>query len=124
VSIIAATNLPVIFAQLGSDGASGGTSFLNETTLGRVITGLLAAFGVIAVIFGLAKTFGNFASGKQSQAFKTLAATVVIAAFMFRPSLIVSLIEFMSNIFDALFGSAEQIRNNASTSGGGNPNGG
>lgn len=83
------------------------------TQLGGMVKALLAAVGVVVVIYGIARSIGKFASGKAGEGFKQIILTVLLAAFMFRPQLMTAMVDLASNVFDALFRSGQDIIENA-----------
>jgi hypothetical protein len=87
------------------------------TTAGGVLRGVLAAIGVVIVIAAIVKAVGAFATGKIGGAVKTIIFSTVLAAFMFQPELLVSLVEVISNAVKALLGSSGEIINGGSNNG-------
>lgn len=83
-----------------------------SSPIGSVITGLLLVIGVIVVVAGVLSAFKHIASGKIGKAATTLIAAGAIAAFMFFPELLISLVSIVQNIIEAIFGTADQITEN------------
>lgn len=62
------------------------------TAIGGSLKALLVAAGIIVVIVTAVKAFKDITGGKPGNAAKTILGAAIIAAFLFRPELISTLI--------------------------------
>lgn len=76
-------------------------SGLEGTRLGNILFALLRAVGFLVVMFAIVKIAGSVMQGKIGTAVKMGIGTVVVAAIMFQPALINTMIEGVGRVVDA-----------------------
>jgi hydrogenase-4 membrane subunit HyfE len=89
--------------------SKGATDFLEKTAIGSVITALLAAVGVIVVILAVVRAVGKISQGKVPDAVKGIVGAGLLAVFLFQPTLVVSLVDMMANLVQAVIGSGDKL---------------
>lgn len=76
-----------------------------DTALGGVVRSFLGAGGILIVIVAILKAIKSVSSGKIGDAVKTILGAVVLAVFMFQPSMITSLISAAAGIIEVIVSS-------------------
>lgn len=97
-------------------GRAGADLFWN-TTPGKVLGAILGAVGVVVVLITAVKGFSFISQGKPGQAFKAVFVAIVLCVFLFRPTTMNDLIDFVGGMFRDILGDAEKIRNEVGTNG-------
>lgn len=80
-----------ILAQIGDAAVDEGAGIL-DGALGTPIKAIFAAIGVLLVVFAIAKSLKDFASGKIGNAVKTIVGGVLAAALCFNLGLVVGIV--------------------------------
>lgn len=100
--------------------ASQATDTFFASPAGTVLKALLAALGVILIVFAAVRMISSFAKGQIGPAVKTFIGTAIAVVFLFRPELLVSLVETIGTLVETLFGSTEEIIDKNTGGGGSN----
>ena len=88
----------------------GAATSWDQTTLGKYVVAGMAIIGGFIVVFAIFKAIKDFLSGKPGPGIKVLLGGAVIAAFMFKPSLITSLINLVSGVIEKVLQSGGEIQ--------------
>jgi hypothetical protein len=83
-----------------------------DTALGSLLRAILGAVGVIVLIIGVTKAISSFTQGTPGKGAKIIVGTAVVCAFMFRPQLVNSLIDFFATVLQTFISSADTIADN------------
>ena len=89
--------------------APAATADWTQTEIGKWIVKGMAIVGGIVVVIAVFKAIGSFISGKPGNGVKMLVGGAIIAAFMFKPTLINTIIELFADIIDKIFGSVKEV---------------
>lgn len=100
---------------LGAADVTSHNDWMN-TTIGKWLVALLAILGGIIVVVAIFRAVGAFLKGDVAKGAKTLAGAAVLAAFMFMPSLITGLINFVGDLVSKVLDTGSEV---GKTGGGG-----
>jgi hypothetical protein len=89
-----------------------------STPIGTIVQALLAGVGLIVVLLAAVRAFGKIAQGQVPAAVKGIVGAAVVAVFLFRPQLAVSLVNTLGNIVSSLISSTDSVVNNSGGAGG------
>ncbi len=109
-ALILATTAP----SSGSNAERAKTFF--DSDIGSVISAGLVILGFIVVIFTIVKVVMTALKGNSTGAIKNLAIGLFVASILFNPSFIGNFIDWTSNVWEAVFGTAESITDKDKTS--------
>ena len=73
-----------------------------ETSIGGALKAVLVLVGVLVVLKGIMSFVKELSAGKTGPAVRGLVASLVLAAFAFRPELISSIIDLFSGLLDSM----------------------
>lgn len=104
--------------------AAGATSANNtdlfwNSSIGTAIKAILVGVGIIVVILAALKAIKDVTGGKPGNAAKTVLAAGVLAAILFNPSLISSVITLTGDLFGKVVDSISSITGGSTSTGGG-----
>ena len=88
-------------AILAQDAAATATDWWN-TGIGGAVKAVLVLVGVLVVLKGIMSFVKELSAGKTGPAVRGLVASLVLAAFAFRPELISSIIDLFSGLLDSM----------------------
>lgn len=80
--------------------------------IGEALKAILVGVGILVVIVAALKAIKDVTAGKPGAAAKTVIAAAVLAAFMFQPTLVESLINTAGDVVNAIFNSLTSIIDN------------
>ena len=80
-----------------------------ETSIGGALKAVLVLVGVLVVLKGIMSFVKELSAGKTGPAVRGLVASLVLAAFAFRPELISSIIDLFSGVVESVIGSADEV---------------
>ena len=95
-------------AILAQDAAATATDWWN-TGIGGAVKAVLVLVGVLVVLKGIMSFVKELSAGKTGPAVRGLVASLVLAAFAFRPELISSIIDLFSGVVESVIGSADEV---------------
>jgi hypothetical protein len=108
------------------NGNVGSTPFW-DTAIGHVLSIFLGVLGFIVVIVALVRTIGHVSKGEVSKAVKGAVGSVLLAAILFSPQLIGSVIGIGGNVWSDMISTVSSITGSSSpgtpggSTGGGTP---
>lgn len=79
------------------------------TGIGKLIGGFLFVIGILVVLGAIVKGFGAVSKGKIGEAVKIGLGAAVLAAFLFQPSLIESLVDALGDIIKIVIDGGTEI---------------
>ena len=110
------TNHLVLAAGNGVfSGKVGNQDFWTGSPLGQVLAALLGVLGILVVVFALIRVVKHIAGGKMGEAFKTVIGAVVLATFLFQPSLVNQVIGAGGTIVQKVIQTVSDIGNTGSS---------
>lgn len=111
-----ATHLHMFFADAGvsSTGNTAATDFWN-TSLGQVLGAFLGVLGVLVVIFAVVRVIQHVAKGDIAKAVKGVLGSVLLAAFLFNPTLVQQSIQAGSTIVSKVVNTVSDIAGGSSS---------
>jgi hypothetical protein len=91
-------HLAIIAAGITNDSAKKGTQAFWDSALGNTLSAVLAVVGIIIVIGAVLKVIQKVSAGQTAGAVKIVLGTIVIAAILFQPQLLETLITTVGNV--------------------------
>lgn len=110
----------IILAATTFGGQVGTTNFW-DTSLGKVLSVFMGVLGFLVVILALFRTVGHVTKGKPGEAIKGAVGAILLAAILFSPQLIGSVIDIGANVWSDMISTVSSITGSSSggTGGGG-----
>lgn len=98
---------------IGTGTGKAGADAFWSSSIGAVLGAFLGVLGVIVVLIAIVKCIGHVTSGKPGAAVKLAIGALVVAAFLFNPEMLQSLVEIFGNIVSKVIESIGSISDKA-----------